>query len=184
MKTKDIIKRADENHAKSIKELKESLERHKDFKILSRVLGLTRDQSYKIFGCDNDTVEDMLSLESMLVNGLLDDATLGIVMKGEGIFCHPHVSWGNDDFMPCVSEDDLNKMIDIVEAQGAFYKKFDAEINSVPRNDEFLREYFKFANKLTEFALSLATKEIQDKHASEHKIYEDKAKAMFEKKKQ
>jgi hypothetical protein len=161
---KDVLQRVTDNFNARYKELEQNLEEQKDWKILDRVLHLEEMQCYDLFRKVNHSLEDVRTLYSMMVNCLLDDSSFKIDIVGSGWYAALYVNWGNDD-CPRVDEEDLHKMIDILEAKYKFAEDNKEQLNKFNIYDRTVwNEYSKFKTDLEDLMLSLASEDVQKEY--------------------
>jgi len=158
---KNILERISNDYQSRFNGLKDDLESHKDWEILTRVLNLDEMSCFNLFRMTNNSLEDVGTLYSMLVNCLLDDSSFKIDIGSSGIFTHLYVNWGNDDD-PRVNENDIIKMVDLLERQAEFVKVNKDAIDNCSIDDRsILREYFKFSKDLEKMMLGLASDDVK-----------------------
>ena len=156
-----VIKRVTDNFEGRLEKLKIDLESHKDWKILERVLNLDDMDCFKLFRMTNYSLEDVESLESMLVNGLLDDSSLMVNIAQSGIFTHLYITWGNDDERR-VDEKDLHKIIDLLEESRKFAEDNSEAIDKCDIDDRtVLKKYFNYTKQINDLMLGLASDKIK-----------------------
>lgn len=139
--------------------LKEDLESHKDWSVLNRVLGLNSMSCFKLFKRTNNSLEEVVYLCSLLINGLLDDSSLMIKVTGRGIHTTLYIDWGYDDERS-VFENDLSNMLDILEERDKFLFNY-KESNLVTDDYEAFRHLMSFDDKLEKLMYELASSNIQ-----------------------
>lgn len=172
----EFLQRVEENFQHRLNDVRRQLEEHSDWEILNRVLRMRGQDCYDLFRKPNETIECVENLYSMLVNGLLDDSSLAISITGKDIFTFMYVSWGNYD-LPEVSENDLHKMIDIIDERKDFLEKHGEDEFSEDR--ELVREYFEFNRRLENMMYGLASDEVKERWDAKEKAKEERLK-LFE----
>lgn len=104
---------------KRLYEMESKLEAREDWDVLFKVLEMDVQDCYSLFSMSNNSLGDVEYLYSMLVNGLLDDAYLGVKLDSHKFM---RATWVGDDHENCIYEKELLELIELAEAPRKFYE--------------------------------------------------------------
>jgi hypothetical protein len=161
---KNTIERIESNYHKRLMFLEEDLTTYKDWETLNRVLNLDEMCCFDLFRLTNSSLEEVEKLISLLVNGLRDDSSLAVHISGRKPIPFLYVGWGNDN-LPSVSEEDLNKMIDILEQKHSFANTHKYSLMK-DYFGEIWKTYSQFSTDLKLLMLSLASEDVKREYKS------------------
>jgi hypothetical protein len=149
--TQKIIDLITENCRKRVGGLTEYL---KD-DIFNKVASLSSMDCYTIFGIENNNIDGLEQLHGIIVNGLYDDAELGIIYKKP---YHGIVGYVSDDFTNILDESHVLALIDEVSKASEYYK---ANSEAIEKHDPIShfsfesREYTRIGNVYEDLVVSL-----------------------------
>lgn len=161
---KNVFDKIETNYRIRFASMQNDLKTYKDWNTLNRVLHNDEMCCFRLFGLTNNTLEEVEKLISLLVNGLRDDSSLAIHIGGKKPFPFLYVGWGNDN-LPSVSEENLNKMIDILDEKHSFVN---THRSSLMTNyyGEIWKTYSQFSTDLELLMLSLASEDVKREYKS------------------
>jgi hypothetical protein len=151
--------------------------------VFNKVASLSFMDCYTIFGIPNNTIDGLEQLHSMLINGLYDDAELGIIYKKpyRGI-----VGYVGDDFTHILDESHVLALIDEVSKAGEYYEANSKAIEKYDPISHFSfesKEYTRIGNIYEDLVVSLMcpadrflVKKAKEKMEADMKMSMDKLK--------
>lgn len=129
-----------------------------EYPTLNKVFKMDPQDCYSLFGVSNDSLEDLETLERMLLNGLYDDSYLGVVREGTMYV----VSNVPDTHPVRLSEEDLLALVEAKAKQSTFYKINELTIEGgggSPELKKMRRDYFKLGEEFRELLKSFMSPE-------------------------
>ena len=103
--------------------------------VLRKIFRMDSQNCYSLFGCSNDDLEGLEWISSLIINGLYDDASLGIRKNSMGLW---NISYISDDDSDRLSQEDVLEIIQRKEELHEYYKVHEVIIDR-GRNLGYLR---------------------------------------------
>lgn len=143
------------------------------YDFLKAVFNMDDQDCYSVFGIGNRSLEDLESLNSTLINGLLDDSDLGIVRDECGFW---NIETVHDEFERMLDVDDVLAIIKKKAEASTFYaeNKDEVEASGFLDPNGMSRKYFHIGQEFKEFFQSFMRKEDRDAiEAADQKMRDD-----------
>jgi hypothetical protein len=160
MTPKQIYEKAATASAAELNKVEVMLEQRKDWEVLMRVFSLSESDCHRLLRISNRLPADLLSIESMFVNGLLDDSSLAVRLDKVGMIPVLYIGWGNDSLRR-VKEEEIMAILDAMDRFRICCEKYKTPDTFRGATSEERRDYLNAHKEITDLLYSCADVTVQ-----------------------